>query len=202
MRLINETLGSVAVTMSGGAVLTSLFGWLRAIFTREAVSPFPPGTGPARLLVMRHAEKTGDDGDPRLSSKGAERAQRLADYIPQTFGGIDFIFAARDSKKSMRPRETVEPLAKALGLEIDGRFDDEEPSRKSSGRWPKPLMLARPAPLMAALRTAGPDRALGAPDGSFPILAVKAVFDSIVEIVYGAGGPVGSRDQRAVLKGK
>lgn len=170
--------------------LTSLFG-LRP--HSSGVPPIPPGTGPARLLVMRHAEKTSDKSDPNLSSEGVARAARLATYIPETFGRIDVIFAARDSKKSIRPRKTVEPLAKALGLKIDGRFDDEEPEEiieelgRSAYKGKAVLLSWRHSDLSGFIRM------LGAPEGSFPDPWPSARFDTIVEIVYGAGGPVTAR---------
>src|SRR5262249_1085506 len=38
----------------------------------------------------------------------------------------DFIFAAKDSKKSHRPRETVRPLAKRLELKVNDDYADED----------------------------------------------------------------------------
>jgi phosphohistidine phosphatase SixA len=72
--------------------------------------------GPAQILVMRHAEKPDDASDPHLAPAGVARAQRLAAYIPDTFGKPDAIFAAAISKHSERPFETVELLAAACGL--------------------------------------------------------------------------------------
>jgi hypothetical protein len=68
---------------------------------------------PRFVLVMRQAEKPQDPRDPDLSSDGLARAQKLANYIPATFGAPEFIFAAAISKHSMRPYETVEPLARS-----------------------------------------------------------------------------------------
>lgn len=174
-----------------------LLDWLASLLGgrhgRGGVSPFPPGSGPARLLVMRHAEKTGDPNDPHLSSQGIERAKRVADYIPKTFGKIDVIFAARDSKKSIRPRETVEPLAAALGLRIDGRFDDEEPETiikelsQGAYRGKTALLSWRHSDL------AGFIRMLGAPEGTFPDPWPSSGFDTIMEIVYAADGTVSAR---------
>jgi hypothetical protein len=39
----------------------------------------------ARILLMRHAEKTGDPMEPHLSQDGYARAAKLADFIP---GGV------------------------------------------------------------------------------------------------------------------
>ena len=82
---------------------------------------------PNVILVMRHAEKPTDDHDPHLSPPGKERAEKLATYIPDTFGKPDFVFAAAVSKKrSARPLETIEPLAAALGLDPKTPFADAQ----------------------------------------------------------------------------
>jgi hypothetical protein len=45
-----------------------------------------------KILLMRHAEKPDDPLDPKLSVAGSARAQKLAQYIPETFGKPDFLF--------------------------------------------------------------------------------------------------------------
>ena len=108
-----------------------LLNWFQTLVfgaptTLPGVSPFRPDTGPTRLVVLRHAEKTGDRRDRNLSLAGHERATRLVPYVLETFGRPDFLIAARSSDRSRRPVETIEPLAAALGLEIRSKFDDEE----------------------------------------------------------------------------
>lgn len=72
---------------------------------------------------MRHAEKTGEKGDPDLSPKGYERANRLL-YLfsrDERFRGeIDALYAAypRKEGKSLRSVQTLQPLSNALGLSI------------------------------------------------------------------------------------
>ena len=75
---------------------------------------------------MRHAEKTGKTDDIYLSAEGVKRAERLVKYIPQTFGRPDFIYAAARSKRSIRSIETVNPLAAALGLEVQYHIEDTD----------------------------------------------------------------------------
>lgn len=78
---------------------------------------------PQRIIILRHGEKPGDPsapddpGSPDLSPAGVARAKMLAKQIPETFGSIDFLFAAANSNKSHRPVETVQPLATALDLD-------------------------------------------------------------------------------------
>jgi broad specificity phosphatase PhoE len=80
----------------------------------------------ARILLMRHAEKTGDPLDPHLSPEGSARAAKLADYIPATFGIPQFLIATSISKHSIRPIETIEPLSVKIGVAIDSTFADQD----------------------------------------------------------------------------
>jgi len=80
---------------------------------------------PALVTLMRHGEDVGENSY-HLSPQGMKRAQAL----PQLFGGRlpkpDVIIATHASKNSNRPIETVEPLARALHLEIDNRFRQDD----------------------------------------------------------------------------
>jgi hypothetical protein len=75
---------------------------------------------------MRHAEKSGDPLDADLSLAGRQRAQRLVNFLPSTFGKPDCLFATLRSKHSNRPYETLEPLAQSLRLAIDATFADQD----------------------------------------------------------------------------
>jgi phosphohistidine phosphatase SixA len=78
------------------------------------------------ILIMRHAEKSGDPLDPDLTSAGRARAEALADYIPKTFGAPAFLFASAVSKHSRRPIETLTPLAARCKLTIDDSYADQD----------------------------------------------------------------------------
>ena len=103
--------------VDGAMRIMGLLNWFKSLFfrapTSAGVSPFRPDTGPARLIVLRHAEKTGDRRDRDLSPAGHERAMRLVPYVLETFGRPDFLIAAKSSDRSRRPVETIEPLAAA-----------------------------------------------------------------------------------------
>lgn len=106
-------------------------GWLAALWNAwfgrfDITATHHPDGGPGRILLMRHAEKTGKTDDIYLSKEGAIRADRLVTYIPQVFGRPDFIYAAARSKRSIRSIETVKPLAAALGLEVQYHIEDKE----------------------------------------------------------------------------
>jgi len=83
----------------------------------------------AVILVIRHAEKP-EEGHG-LSKAGQRRAKAYVKYFKHfTVDSkplkIDCLFAAADSKVSHRPKLTLEPFSKAVGLPIDTRFQDAE----------------------------------------------------------------------------
>src|ERR1700724_95297 len=83
----------------------------------------------ARIVLMRHAEKTGDPMDPHLSQDGYARAAKLADFIPATFGIPQFLIATSISKHSVRPIETLEPLSTKIGVSVDATYADQDLQR-------------------------------------------------------------------------
>ena len=78
-----------------------------------------------RILLMRHAEKTGDPTDPHLSPEGFARAGKLADYIPATFGKPQFLIATLVSMHSNRPVEALTPLSGKIGISISAEYADQ-----------------------------------------------------------------------------
>jgi hypothetical protein len=85
--------------------------------------------GDAVVLIIRHAEKP--DKGVTLSPEGRQRAEAYVHYF-QHFAvdgqplGLDYLVATADSSGSERPRLTLEPLGKALGLKIDQRFKSKQ----------------------------------------------------------------------------
>lgn len=67
-----------------------------------------------QIFLVRHAEKDSDGTkDPNLKEEGTDRAKRLANHLRAA--GITKIYST-DYK---RTRQTAEPLAKLLGIEIE-----------------------------------------------------------------------------------
>jgi broad specificity phosphatase PhoE len=74
---------------------------------------------------MRHAEKPAGNHDPDLAPAGKERALKLVQYIPATFGEPAHLFASKPTE-SDRPLETLQPLSENLGLHINTDFPDDD----------------------------------------------------------------------------
>jgi len=176
-----------------------LLKWFKSMFlgaptALPGVSPFRPATGPARLIVLRHAEKTGNRRDRNLSPAGQERAARLVPYVLQTFGRPDFLIAAKSSDRSRRPVETIEPLGSALSLEINSRFDDDEVEglvaslgEKRAYRNKFGVISWRHSDIPRLVS------ALGAPADSWPGKWDEFDYTSVVEISYAAGTQVAAK---------
>jgi phosphohistidine phosphatase SixA len=94
---------------------------------------------PKQVLLIRHAEKTGDKADAHLNPRGYQRATALVRLFPAQFETPQFIFASRASGHSDRPVETVTPLARALHLNIDSRFPNEDYAGLARQLVSKPL---------------------------------------------------------------
>ena len=102
------------------------------------VSPAPSAAGnntryPQTILIIRHAEKTGDPANAHLSVQGQHRAALLyqlflaADDRPDPFPTPDFLFAASKTKDSQRPMDTLTPLAAQLKLPIHDSYTSKLP---------------------------------------------------------------------------
>jgi len=86
---------------------------------------------PAQILLIRHAEKP-DIGNG-LSENGLKRAQELRSYFENNpavtkFGTPVAIYAMKpkDAEGSIRPIQTVTPLANDLGLKIHADYLRED----------------------------------------------------------------------------
>jgi hypothetical protein len=150
------------------------------------------GPKDAVVLIIRHAED-GATG-PGLTPSGQERAEAYKNYF------LNFtvdskrlepavIFAAKDSKKSHRPRLTVEPFANAAKLKIDTRFGNSQSTdlaadlRANDQR--KVILICWRHPYVPDLL-----RALGAkpedllPNGKWP----GSVYDWVILLSFDQGG--------------
>ena|ERR1700761_2703461 len=140
------------------------------------------------ILLMRHAEKPADVGDIHLSKAGYARADKLASYIPQTFGKPDFLFAAADSKNSVRPRETLEPLSQAIQVTIDASHPDDDYAALASKLLTKPHFEGKlTAVCWHHEKIPHFAKALGATAGEYPHPWDPAVFNLILQLGFNGG---------------
>jgi phosphohistidine phosphatase SixA len=140
---------------------------------------------PARIVLMRHAEKTGEEGDRGLSEAGVARAERLATWIPEIFGRPDFLIAAANSPKSRRSKLTLKPLKCATGLEIDDTVKNEDFEKLARRLLTQPRYAGK---LVVVCWHQGKlpklAKALGAPAGSYPDKWGREVFDRVLCLEY------------------
>ena len=81
------------------------------------------------ILMIRHAEKPDSGSD--LAVAGQERAQAYVVYfrnysVNSSLVKLDYLFAAANSSASQRPQLTIQPLAAAIGLPINDKFEDKD----------------------------------------------------------------------------
>jgi phosphohistidine phosphatase SixA len=88
---------------------------------------------PARVILLRHAEKPADESSPHLSEQGRQRAEALAHWLTTnpalTNGGapsVLFASQATDHGHGQRARETLEPAAREAGLPVRTPFRSED----------------------------------------------------------------------------
>ena len=155
------------------------------------------GVAPRTIVLMRHAEKTGEAGDRGLSPAGRTRAERLATWIPEAFGRPDFLIAAADSPKSRRSKLTLEPLAGAIGLTIDDTVENADFKTLAARLLADPRYAGKLA-IVAWHQGKLPKlaKALGAPAGSYPEKWGRETFDRVLRLDYGEGGAPSVEEMR------
>ncbi len=145
----------------------------------------------ARILLMRHAEKTGDPMDPHLSPEGYARAAKLADYIPTTFGIPQFLIATSVSKHSNRPIETIEPLSAKIGVPVDATYADQDYGALATQLLSEPRYADAGTLIVVCWHHDNLSllaHALGAKLGSYPDPWDANVFNQILVLNYSAEG--------------
>jgi hypothetical protein len=117
---------------------------------------------------------------------GAARAERLAFYIPATFGRPDFVFAAAVAKDSVRSYLTMRPLCDAIGIPLDAaikgkKYGDLATKLLSDTAFADSLVVAcwshNELPKLAD--------ALNARKGDYPDPWDDRVFNLILQLDYG-----------------
>ena len=146
----------------------------------------------ATVLIIRHAEDA-DSGDG-ISPLGQQRAEAYKNYflnftVDSKRREPEAIFAAKDSKKSHRPRLTMEPFAKAANLKIDMRFGNDQSTDLAAdlraNQQGKVILICWRHPYIPALLSAlGAKPETFLPNGKWP----GAVFDWIILLSFDQNG--------------
>ena len=146
----------------------------------------------AVVLIIRHSEDA-DSGDG-ISPLGQERAEAYKDYflkftVDSKRREPQAIFAAKDSKKSHRPRLTVEPFAKAAQLKIDTRFGNNQSADLAAdlraNQQGKVILICWRHPYIPALLGAlGANPKTFLPNGKWP----GAVFNWVIVLSFDQDG--------------
>jgi phosphohistidine phosphatase SixA len=145
---------------------------------------------PAKVLVMRHAEKVGDPDDPNLSGVGQARAAALVTWCPATFGRPDFILASAKSRHSERPIQTVQPLARDLGIPLDATYADQDYGALAKTLLSDPKFAGKSILICWHHgNIPGLMRGLKAAAGSYPDPWGFMVFNLVLAVDYAAGEP-------------
>ena len=91
---------------------------------------------PARVILIRHAEKPDDAKNQHLSDEGRDRAQRVVKWLSEgkvldTNGAPAALYAAAPTARgrSVRCVETLEPTALNLGLTIRTPYQADDYAR-------------------------------------------------------------------------
>jgi hypothetical protein len=147
-----------------------------------------PALADTTVLLIRHADKPEEGRE--LSPAGVERAKGYVRYF-QSFQidgqplKLDTLFAAKDSKNSMRPRLTVEPLSRALDLPLNAEFKDKEPEKLAKELEFKPhgkniLICWHQGKMPDLLEDLGADPKALLPDGKWQ----ENVYGWVIELRY------------------
>jgi hypothetical protein len=144
------------------------------------------------VLIVRHAEKPKEGNS--LTPQGFARAQAYTHYFaPFHLDGrpfeINALYAGHDSKNSMRPRLTLEPLSQTLHLPLNTDFQTDDPaaladSLRASSHGDHVLIAWRHGKIPALVTALGGDPAQLIPDAKWP----DDVYDWVLILHYDGQG--------------
>jgi hypothetical protein len=144
------------------------------------------------ILIVRHAEKP--ESGMELSPAGLQRADAYTNYFRSFMVdskplSLDCLIATADSNNSHRPRLTLEPLSKSLGLPLDTRYRNTESGQLAAELQTRPhgrqiLICWHHGQIPALLQALGADPAKLLPGGQWP----DAVFSWVIQLHYDQEG--------------
>ncbi len=172
-----------------------LLAWLR--FRRSSRQPKTSGLANTTILLIRHSEKPGTGRV--LNQAGRTRAHAYSRYFaPFQYAGqslvIDTLIAGADSKRSIRPRLTLEPLSRATGIPIDATFTTNDTpalarALRKTRRGNTILVCWRHNQFPILLTALGADPNQLLPSGRWP----TEIYDWVILLQYDASGQLATQ---------
>jgi len=146
------------------------------------------------VIIIRHAEKP--ESGSSLAPAGFIRAEKYTHYFQSlTIDGQrllpDALYAGADSTDSIRPRQTLEPLSRAMGIPLNAAYSTNEPDKLVHALADEQhghciLIAWRHKKIAALLKDFGADPAMLLPDSSWP----DDVYDWVIVLHFDAAGHV------------
>jgi hypothetical protein len=173
-------------------ILATIFALYGISFFSAFAQPTPNYLTNNTVLIVRHSEKP--ENGIGLTPLGEARARFYAKYFePFQEEGlsiyVDSLYAGADSKNSIRPRLTLEPLSKATGLPLHLNVGTKDSGAlvlelKTEAHGQHPLIAWRHGeiPTLLAAFGASPEKLL--PNGRWP----DDVFDWVMVLTMGPDG--------------
>jgi hypothetical protein len=148
------------------------------------------------VLIIRHSEKP--DTGTGLNAAGEARARLYTKYFqPFQEEGlsiqVDSLYAGADSKSSLRPRLTLEPLSKSSGMPLHSNIGTKDSvslvqELKTEDHGQHPLIAWSHGEIPALLRAFGASPEELLPNGQWP----DEVFDWVIVLNMGPDGKLTS----------
>jgi hypothetical protein len=148
------------------------------------------------ILIIRHSEKP--DTGAGLNAAGEARAHLYSKYFqPFQEEGlsiqVDSLYAGADSKNSLRPRLTLEPLSKSSGMPLHSNIATKDSellvqTLRTEAHGQHPLIAWRHGEMSTLLRAFGASPEELLPNGQWP----DEVFDWVIVLNIGPDGKLTS----------
>jgi hypothetical protein len=148
------------------------------------------------ILIIRHSEKP--DTGTGLNAAGETRARLYSKYFqPFQEDGlsiqVDSLYAGADSKNSLRPRLTLEPLSKSSGMPLHSNIGTKDSevlvqALRTAAHGQHPLIAWRHGEIPTLLRAFGASPEELLPNGQWP----DEVFDWVIVLNMGPDGKLTS----------
>jgi hypothetical protein len=156
------------------------------------------------ILIIRHAEKP--ETGMELTPAGAQRANAYTNYFRHFMVdsrplNLDCLIATADSNNSHRPRLTLEPLSKSLGLPLDTRYKNKESTQLAAELQARPhgrqiLICWHHEQIPVLIQALGADPAKLLPGGKWP----DNVFSWVIQLHYDPDGRLMPAETKRILE--